>query len=387
MHNSDLSLRIRAWYDVHRRDLPWRGTTDAYRIWLSEIILQQTRVAQGLDYYRRFLDAYPTVAALAAATEDEVLALWQGLGYYSRARHLHAAARQVMEHYGGTFPTRSDQLLRLSGVGAYTAAAVASFAAGEDVAVVDDNVYRVLARLFDVTEPIDTGRGVRLFQQLADELLPHGDSARHNQAMMELGALCCTPASPDCAHCPVADACLARAAGTVDQRPLKAGRTRVLPRRLVYFLFKYNNVLWGRRRPAGDIWQGLYEYVSVDVSQAALDEAAPRAGASPQVQATPLPSPQPDASAATGGDTAPDALLRALLPEDELALVRTVRPLALGRRQRLTHRLLTVDCWMVEVAGEVHPAGGFLPFTWEEWSEKAVPKLISEINVQVSDLF
>lgn len=370
MTESALSLRIRKWYDGHRRDLPWRGITDAYRIWLSEIILQQTRVAQGLGYYRRFVETYPTVAALAAASEDEVLKLWQGLGYYSRARNLHAAARQVMEEFGGVFPTRRADLLRLRGVGAYTAAAVASFASGEAVAVVDGNVYRVLSRLYDVEVPINAATGPRLFQQLADQLLPADDAARHNQAMMELGALCCTPVAPDCDGCPVRDGCLALAAGTVGRRPQKLACVKMRRRHFCYFLFKYNNVLWGRRRPAGDIWQGLYEYVSVEIPP----EGAETLGNEGQKGT---------------GESLPDphALLLAILPDDELPLIRRVRPLAMGRRHQLTHQLLTADFWLIEVAGEIHPIGGFLPFTWAEWSKKAVPKLISDINLQVSGLF
>ena len=373
MHLSTLSLRIRTWYDGHRRDLPWRGTTDAYRIWLSEIILQQTRVAQGLDYYRRFVETYPTVADLAAASEDEVLKLWQGLGYYSRARHLHAAARQVMDDFGGRFPTRRADLLRLSGVGAYTAAAVASFASGEAVAVVDGNVYRVLSRLFDVDVPINAAEAPRLYQHLADELLPADDAARHNQAMMELGALCCTPTSPACTECPVGDDCIARAAGTVGQRPRKLARTKVQPRTITYFLFKYNNVLWGRRRPSGDIWQGLYEYVGVETPDATPDTTSDAT----QDGTTTLPDPP----------SPPHAALASALPAQEHRLIRSVRPIVLGRRHRLTHRLLTIDCWLVEVDGLVHPIGDFLPFTWAEWSKKAVPKIISDINLQVSGLF
>ncbi len=249
---------IETWYGVHRRQLPWRETTDPYLILVSELILQQTRVAQGLDYYLRFVERFPTAAALAAADEDEVLRMWQGLGYYSRARHLHAAAKRVVEQ--GGFPDTESGVRALPGVGPYTAAAILSFAFGRPLAVVDGNVYRVLARYFALSTPIDTTQGKKEFAALAEELLDKAHPALYNQALMDFGALQCTPASPRCEACPLADSCRARAEGLVPSLPKKQKRTAVTTRFFVYlFVRSAEGKLWLHRRPAGDIWQGLYE--------------------------------------------------------------------------------------------------------------------------------
>ncbi len=258
------------WYAREGRDLPWRRTRDAYRIWLSEVILQQTRVAQGLAYYERFTARFNDVAALAAASEDEVLKLWQGLGYYSRARNLHAAAQQVVAHFGGVFPTAFDELRSLRGVGEYTAAAIASAAVDAPCAVVDGNVYRVLARLYDLDLPIDTAAGKQAFATLARQELDVAHAGRYNQAIMDFGALQCTSSAPSCADCPLGNQCLALAAGTVGERPVKQGRTKVRER-----WFNYLHILCGertllRRRGAGDIWQGLYEFPLIE-TQTAVD--------------------------------------------------------------------------------------------------------------------
>ncbi|MBS1527709.1 MAG: A/G-specific adenine glycosylase, partial [Bacteroidetes bacterium] len=206
MNFSDELIR---WYLVNKRDLPWRNTTDAYVIWLSEIILQQTRVEQGMPYFYRFLERYPDVAAFAAAEEGDILNLWQGLGYYSRGRNMLKTARQVTREYNGVFPVDYQSLLRLKGIGEYTAAAISSFAANRPHAVVDGNVARVLARYFGIMERINSNQGKKLTQSLADELLNKKHPGLHNQAMMEFGALLCKPKNPDCAICPVRQGCIA----------------------------------------------------------------------------------------------------------------------------------------------------------------------------------
>ena len=257
---SDILL---SWFAREGRDLPWRRTRDPYRIWLSEVILQQTRVAQGLEYYLRFTERFPDIAALAAAPEDEVLKLWQGLGYYSRARNLHAAARQVMSRFGGVFPATYGE------VGDYTAAAVCSIVYDAPCAVLDGNVYRVLARLFDIGIPIDTTAGKRTFAELAQLQLDTSRPGLYNQAIMDFGALQCTPAQPRCGDCPLAGRCLALAAGTVGVRPVKQGRAKVRDR-----WFNYLHVTCGgqtllHRRGGGDIWQGLYEFPLIETDKAA----------------------------------------------------------------------------------------------------------------------
>lgn len=252
------------WYAREGRDLPWRRTHDAYRIWLSEVILQQTRVAQGMEYYLRFTERFPDVGSLAAAPEDEVMKLWQGLGYYSRARNLHAAARQVMERFGGIFPATYEDVRSLRGVGDYTAAAVCSAAYDAPHAVLDGNVYRVLARLFDLDLPIDTTAGHRVFAQLAQAQLDVRHPGRYNQAIMDFGALQCTPAQPRCGECPLAERCLALAAGTVAARPVKQGKTKVRDRWFNYLHITCEGRTLLHRREGNDIWQGLYEFPLIE---------------------------------------------------------------------------------------------------------------------------
>src|ERR1700739_1961710 len=195
----NLSDELTRWYLVNKRLLPWRNTTDAYIIWLSEIILQQTRVEQGLPYFHRFLEKYPDVKSFAAASEDEILRLWQGLGYYSRGRNMLKTAQLVQQQYNGVFPGSSHELVKLKGIGEYTAAAISSFSSNEAKAVVDGNVYRVLARYFGIDEPINSPKGKKLFQQVADDVLNHEHAGLHNQAVMEFGAMLCKPKNPDCA--------------------------------------------------------------------------------------------------------------------------------------------------------------------------------------------
>lgn len=247
--------------------MPWRGERNPYRIWLSEIILQQTRVAQGTSYYLKFLAAYPTVEDLAKANETEVLALWQGLGYYSRARNLHKAAQQVMI-LGGEFPGDYQGLLALAGVGPYSAAAIASFAYGEQVAVLDGNVYRVLSRYFNINAPINKPIGHKLFRALAQELVPSGKAkgyasaaGAHNQAIMDFGATVCTPKNPSCGTCPFAKSCNALVAGTVAQLPVKEGKIKRRDRYFDYVDVRSTaGELLIKERGAGDIWQGLFDF-------------------------------------------------------------------------------------------------------------------------------
>lgn len=252
------SILIR-WYDVNKRDLPWRNTSDPYAIWLSEVILQQTRVDQGYSYYNKFIQRYPKVSMLAAADEDEVLKLWQGLGYYSRARNLHAAAKSIEENYNGVFPEEYKDVLKLKGVGDYTAAAITSISYNQPYAVVDGNVYRVLSRIFAVEEPIDSSKGKKVFAELAQELLDDANAGLHNQAMMEFGALQCVPVSPRCDICPVSSMCLAYAQNKVAQYPKKAGKQKVRNRYFNYFDIRHGKSMYLRKRSDKDIWQNLYE--------------------------------------------------------------------------------------------------------------------------------
>ena len=225
------------WYVKNKRDLPWRHTKDPYKIWLSEVILQQTRVAQGKDYYLRFIEAFPTVNHLAKATEKKVLSLWQGLGYYSRARNLHATAKIITANHGGIFPDNYKELLLLKGIGPYTAAAIASFAFNKPRAVLDGNVFRVLSRLYNVSTPINSTQGLKEFQEISQSLINHLDPSTHNQAIMEFGALLCTPRVPRCNDCPFTIECGAYQNGTINQRPIKIKKNRVRSRYFVYKVF------------------------------------------------------------------------------------------------------------------------------------------------------
>ena len=248
---------ILEWFKENGRALPWRETRDPYAIWLSEIILQQTRIEQGRPYWERFMKRWPTVEALAHATEDEVLREWQGLGYYSRARNLHTAAQQIVER--GGFPTTLEGIKALKGVGDYTAAAIGSIAFNLPAAVVDGNVYRVLARHYNIETPINTTEGKKEFTQLAQSLLPPQEASAFNQAMMDFGATQCTPSSPNCPSCPLAESCVALREGRIDELPVKQRTLKVKERQLTYIYIRCNGYTAIHRRPAGDIWQGLYE--------------------------------------------------------------------------------------------------------------------------------
>ena len=250
------------WYRENGRDLPWRRTRDPYAVWLSEIILQQTRIVQGTAYWHRFMERFPTVHELADASEDEVLRLWEGLGYYSRARNLHAAAKQIVA--AGGFPTTLEGIKALKGVGDYTAAAIGSICFGLPAAVVDGNVYRVLARYFGLATPVGTTQAKKEFTALAQQLLPEEDPAAFNQGMMDFGAMQCTPQSPDCLTCPIQSTCNAFRTGRIALLPVKKAPVAIQERRFSYIYVRCNGYTAIRRRGPGDIWQGLYEPVVVE---------------------------------------------------------------------------------------------------------------------------
>ncbi|CAN5815312.1 A/G-specific adenine glycosylase [soil metagenome] len=260
------------WYHRHKRPLPWRETADPYAIWLSEVILQQTRVSQGLPYYLRFINAYPTVHALADAPEDEVLRYWQGLGYYSRARNMHQTAQELAYRRNGQFPENYMGLLKLRGVGSYTAAAIASFAYKEPVAVLDGNVFRVLARVFGLSDNISSPVGRKAFQLLADTLIPTDQPDTYNQAIMEFGAIQCTPVAPDCLFCPLQPQCHAFQHGLFSALPHKEKAKPVRPRYFHYLVFQHQDALYLRKRTGKDIWQGLYDFYLVETDQKVLKE-------------------------------------------------------------------------------------------------------------------
>ena len=252
------------WYSRNGRDLPWRHTSDPYPIWLSEVILQQTRIAQGTTYWERFMERFPTVESLAAASEDEVLRLWQGLGYYSRARNLHTAAKQIVEM--GGFPSSYEEIRRLKGVGDYTAAAIAAFAFGLPHAAIDGNAYRVLARYYGIATPINTTAAKKEFTALAQQLLPEGRASDFNQAMMDFGATLCMPTSPQCQKCPLAQGCDALHTHRTEMLPVKEKTVKMATRHFTFIYIRCQGETAIMRRPAGDIWQGLWQPLLIEAS-------------------------------------------------------------------------------------------------------------------------
>jgi A/G-specific adenine glycosylase len=325
MHS--FSETILAWYDTYGRDLPWRRTRDPYAIWLSEIILQQTRIAQGQAYWERFMAAWPDVEALAAASEDEVLRLWQGLGYYSRARNLHAAAQQIVA--AGGFPDTLAGIRALKGVGDYTAAAIGSIAFGLPAAVVDGNVYRVLARHYGIETPVGSTAAKKEFTALAQSLLPADRPGDFNQGMMDFGALQCTPVAPPCAICPLAASCAALATGRVDSLPVREKGAAVQTRRFDYVYVRFRGRTAIRRRGPGDIWTGLYEPL-------VKEEAG--------CENMPICTPKP-------------VLLRA------------------GVKHQLTHRTLLVDFYLWEPTEEPALPEGYIWIDEAELDRYAKPRL------------
>ena len=267
----NFSKTILNWYAMNGRELPWRQTTNPYAIWLSEVIMQQTRIAQGTAYWERFMKRWANVHELAKATEDEVLREWQGLGYYSRARNLHKAAQQIVGL--GRFPQTYKELKQLKGIGEYTAAAISSISFAEPVAVVDGNVYRVFARYFGIDTPIDSTEGKKVFKAMAQEYLPKEAPAAYNQGLMDFGAIQCTPTSPNCEVCPLIDTCFAANNNKVADLPVKAKKTKQRERHFSFIYIRYNGETAIRRRGAGDIWQGLWELPTKELLGNAIENA------------------------------------------------------------------------------------------------------------------
>ncbi len=265
---------IYRWYNINKRNLPWRETSDPYKIWISEIILQQTRVDQGWVYYQNFIKRFPDIETLALAAEDEVLKLWQGLGYYSRARNLHKSAKIIQQRHQGMFPQTYPEILALKGIGPYTAAAIASIAFNLPHPVLDGNVYRFLARYFGITAPVDSTAGKKEFERLAVEIMPDCNPGFHNEALMEFGALQCVPKSPDCLSCPLVDTCSSFADKTTGQLPVKEKKAGRRFRYFCYYLIDNGNSIWLEKRTSDDIWKNLYQFPAVETPKEMTDEEA-----------------------------------------------------------------------------------------------------------------
>jgi A/G-specific adenine glycosylase len=263
----EFSQKLINWYNQNKRDLPWRKTKNPYFVWLSEIMLQQTRVAQGLSYYLKFTETFPTVFDLAKADEETVLKLWQGLGYYSRARNLHFTSKYIANDLDGKFPNTYEEIKKLKGIGDYTASAIASICFNEPTAVVDGNVYRVLARYYGIDTPINSSKGIKEFKQLAQEILDKEHSGTFNQAIMDFGAIQCKPKKPLCLFCPFSESCVALQKGKVEVLPVKEKKIKVRKRYFNYLVVKTKNdkTILNLRQGKG-IWQGLYEFPVVETT-------------------------------------------------------------------------------------------------------------------------
>lgn len=352
----ETTLLLQNWFSVNKRPLPWRDTYAPYCIWLSEIILQQTQVAQGLDYYLKFLREYPDVHHLAAASENEVLKSWQGLGYYSRARNLYATAMYISRERAGCFPDTLEGLLSLKGVGPYTAAAIASIAFKVPVAAVDGNVYRVLSRLFDVEVPLDSAVGKKLFQQLADEVLDKDNPGDHNQAMMELGALVCTPLRPRCDVCPLRQKCQAFANGTVAQRPVKGKKLKPVQRQLNYLVVHNSHEILLKKRGPGDIWQGLHDF--------------------PELNTDP-------SSAGSAMNQLENMLPQKDLPELKRAVIYEPTEVY---SHKLSHQNISARFWKVKMDADLKSVSLYLPVNKKELETIPVPRLIQKFLEKEPDI-
>ena len=264
MNSLFFSRKILNWYHENKRDLPWRSTSDPYKIWISEIILQQTRIEQGTSYYHNFVDRFPNIESLANASEDEILKVWQGLGYYSRARNLHFGAKQIVNEWEGRFPNNSSDLLTIKGIGEYTAAAIASIAYNEPVAAIDGNVYRVLSRYFGIDTPIDSTAGKKQFKQLANQLMLKTTPGDFNQAIMEFGALHCKPKNPDCNSCPLQKNCQAFLLKSIIQLPVKSKKQKVRNRYFYYLVLENNHSVYVNKRTENDIWKNMFDFPLIE---------------------------------------------------------------------------------------------------------------------------
>ena len=322
------------WFEAYGRELPWRETHDPYAIWLSEIILQQTQVKQGWDYWQRFMRRWPTVNDLAAASEDEVLREWQGLGYYSRARNLHNAAQQIVAL--GHFPDTLEEIKQLKGVGDYTAAAIGSIAFGLPAAVVDGNVYRVLARYFGVETAINSTEGKKEFAALAQSLLPETSAGLYNQAIMDFGAIQCTPQSPKCVVCPLQESCEALRTGKVSTLPVKEKKLKIKERHLIYIYIRCQGETAIHRRGEGDIWQGLWEPVLMEDGRWKMEEGR-------------------------------------WMIEDGLRCV------AKGVKHVLTHRVLTADFYLWETETKPELPEDYIWIKEEDIDNYGIPRLVDKL--------
>jgi A/G-specific adenine glycosylase len=349
---SSFGKQLIAWYERHKRSLPWRDTDDPYLIWLSEVILQQTRVDQGMAYYLRFQEQFPDVHSLAAAPQEQVLKLWQGLGYYSRARNLHAASKIISADLKGKFPDTKAEMMKLKGVGDYTASAIASFCFGEKVPVIDGNVIRVLSRLHAIEHPADSPEGKSELRKVAERLLDSNDPGTYNQAIMEFGALQCTPTNPQCGRCPFMGSCRAYALDAVSAFPVKKKKASVKEMPIQYFILHSKTGLYLRKRGNDSIWKGLYDFPSLEMSGS------------------------------------PEDVLREFFARHEFRPVPGLKHVSDEKRHLLTHRRISARFFELQIAKSLKK----LPDNWnyvpfDELKAYPVPRLIEKYLAERSGNF
>lgn len=337
---------LQNWYKQNKRDLPWRHTKDPYIIWLSEVILQQTRVVQGLPYFLKFSSAYPSIKDLAEAPLDDVMKLWQGLGYYSRARNMHHTANLIYEKYGNSFPTSYDEMIALKGIGPYTASAVASFSFNLPHAVLDGNVYRVLSRLFLIDEPINSTKGKKIFESLSTEFLDTKQPALHNQAIMELGALVCLPQNPKCAECPLHAFCEAFKKNIATEYPKKIKKQKPRDRYFNYLFIRHKNQTYLKQRLEKDIWLHLFEFPLIETSKKeSLEEMLPQ--------------------------------LKMILGAGKIKNIACT----FESKHQLTHQTIWADFWELEM-DSIKPKKEWVKLDLQEIKNYAVPRLLEKFLIK-----
>jgi A/G-specific adenine glycosylase len=336
------SERLLHWASSQHRPMPWKDEKNPYFIWLSEIILQQTKVEQGLPYFQNFAKTYPTISDLANAAEDDVMKLWQGLGYYSRARNLHATAKHIANNLNGVFPKTYEEILLLKGVGEYTAAAIASFAYNLPHAVVDGNVYRVIARMLDIQTPIDTTEGKKLFFSLANEWIDKAQAGKYNQAIMDFGATLCTPKTPNCKSCPFITDCQAFKNKTIDKRPVKSKKLIKKERHFHYLILNYKEKTWISKRSQKDIWQNLYEFPLIELNEKQDNSEVKK-----------------------------QELWQSLLSNIDFSITKISKPYF----QTLTHRKITATFWEIELSVPIS-AKSFIETDKTNLKQFAFPNII-----------
>ncbi|MCO6498133.1 MAG: A/G-specific adenine glycosylase [Chitinophagaceae bacterium] len=346
MHEPFFTKNLLIWNrESNKRQMPWKGEKDPYKIWISEIILQQTRVEQGWEYYKRFINEFPDIQTLASAPEQKVFKMWEGLGYYSRCRNLIAAAKELDTRFGGTFPDKYEDILSLKGVGEYTAAAIGSFAFGLPYAVIDGNVLRVISRFFGIMIPVDTTEGKKRFKDKAHLLLDKDAPGPYNQAIIDLGATVCRPVNPLCEICPLREKCVAFRKNLIDQLPAKAKKIEIKSRHFTYLIIRYQQKVYFRRRTTKDIWQGLYEPPLIE-SDRLLDEK----------------------------DLRNHSGFKIFFKDKTF----TVKAVSDTYRQKLTHRIVTARFIEIKCSKPLNNIAGAAPVSIEEMDSLSFPKIIRD---------